>query len=140
MDALRKCTQVEPLWAMCWSRQGICANAIGDFDRARGVFRRALAIAPDHLYAPGYLANTEVLDGRSASVPASTAVPPGSVNAGYRVMAVALAHHALRHEEESRRAFEEMVAQHSHSGAANPTPPSCGSSGPRSGWMGASGW
>jgi TolB-like protein len=109
MDAIQRCTELEPLWTLCWSRQGVLANAMGQFDRARGAFRRALEVNPDHTYAPGYLAHTDVLEGRPGE-----ALSLARGNVPYRAMAKALAYHALGNAKESQRSLDELLA-YSHS-------------------------
>lgn len=112
MEAAQTCTQLEPLWALCWTRQGVLANAAGQFDSARAAFRRALEIAPDHTLAAGFLAQTEVLAGRPAEALEVAAQSRGSQ--AFRILAKALADHALGNRDESKRSLDELIARYSH--------------------------
>jgi TolB-like protein/Flp pilus assembly protein TadD len=115
-DALaeaRRAVEFEPLCTYCIMRLGFYENGNRDFARGQRAFERVLAIAPDHAYASGFLAQTLVLQGRPQEALSEAARSRGTEP--WRVMAVALAEHALGHPAASKRALDDLMARFSHS-------------------------
>ena len=83
-------------------------------DRPRPARRaRALEISPESDDAHYALAILDLLEGR----PEAALADASSVGKPDGLAAVALAHHELGHEQESRRALDELVGRHAHNSA-----------------------
>ncbi len=108
-----RATQLDPLDATNWQWVGVFETAMGRLDRARVAELRALEISPESDDAHGQLALVDLLEGRAAAALADAS----TVGKPDRLVAIALAHHALGQEEESRRALDELVTRHAHNSA-----------------------
>jgi hypothetical protein len=73
-----------------------------------------LEINPQQAFASGWLGIALVVEGKPAQ---ALAAFERSTAPQFRLMGAAIAHHSLRHEAESRKALDELVAKFGHSAA-----------------------
>jgi TolB-like protein/Flp pilus assembly protein TadD len=114
LAAVRKSTELDPLFAEAWDNLGYLATASGDLATARSASSRALEIAPEQAYAADHLAVADLLEGHPALALAAFAKAGEDV---FRLQGIAMAQHDLGRAAESGRALAELAAKHGHSSA-----------------------
>jgi TolB-like protein/Tfp pilus assembly protein PilF len=103
---LRKALEQDPLSAAAYHSLGLALNAVDDFCGAEEAFRKALELAPQRIASHAYLSLTMSSQGRRDEALAEAAREP---EAGYRLWAQALAHHAAGDETESEAALRQLT-------------------------------
>lgn len=107
--AARKPIESDPLSARAWYVLGRFQAAHGDLAAARQALNRALALAPEHAYAPLDLGLVSLLEGNPAAALAEFMRAPIEP---FRLAGVAIAEHDLGHAAESQQALDRLIAQH----------------------------
>ena len=103
--ALQTGTEQDPMFVPVWYWLGRVRAAQGDYRGARLALKRVLAIEPQFKAALTYLGIISLLEGDPASARAAFA----KIDSEY---GLALAEHDLGHAAESKRALEQMIADH----------------------------
>jgi TolB-like protein/predicted Zn-dependent protease len=111
ITAARKSTDVDPLWPPAWADLGRYLNANRQFPAARQALNRALEISPESSYALYHLGETALLEGK----PQEALETFRKAEPGYGLAGIAMAQHALGHEEESQQAMDEEIARNGSS-------------------------
>jgi serine/threonine-protein kinase len=107
--AARRAIEIDPLNAANWSVLGDNALAQGQLALAGEAWRRALEIAPEFEGVSWGLALLTLLQGRPAE--ALAAFERGREEAD-RLAGIALAQHALGHDDQARAALAALAARH----------------------------
>ncbi|HEV2608189.1 MAG TPA: tetratricopeptide repeat protein, partial [Xanthomonadaceae bacterium] len=108
--AARKPIASDPLSARAWYVLGRFEAAHGELVQARQSLNRALALAPEHAYAPLDLGLVSLLEGNPAAARAEFMRVP---NESFRLAGLAMAEHDLGHPAESQQALDTLIATHS---------------------------
>jgi eukaryotic-like serine/threonine-protein kinase len=112
--ATKHATELDPLSALAWTRVGRYYVATSQFAAAHDALRRALEILPESATALSSVGTLQLLEGKAAEALATfRRIPSDSV----RLADVALAEHTLGHVDESQRALEELIKNHSQRSA-----------------------
>jgi TolB-like protein len=112
--ATKKATELDPLSALAWVRLGRYYIASRQFAAAHDALRRALEILPESVSALSSAGTLQLLEGRAAEALVTfRRIPSESV----RLADVALAEHSLGHAEESQRALDEVIKNHTRDSA-----------------------
>lgn len=109
--AARKPIETDPLSARAWYVLGRFEAAHGELVSARQSLNRALALAPEHAYAPLDLGLVSLLEGDPATALAEFARSPVEP---FRLAGTAMAEHDLGHEEKSVQALDALIARHAN--------------------------
>ena len=107
--AVRKPIASDPLSARAWYVLGRFEAAHGDLAAARQSLNRALALAPEHAYAPLDLGLVSLLEGNPAAALTEFRRAP---LAPFRLAGLAMAEHDLGHAAESQQALDTLIATH----------------------------
>lgn len=107
--AAHKPIEFDPLSARAWYVLGRFEAAHGDLVQARQSLNRALALAPEHAYAPLDLGVVSLLEGNPTAALAEFLRVPIEP---FRLTGVAMAEHDLGHAPASQEALNRLVAGH----------------------------
>ncbi len=104
----------DPLSTAAWNWLGWLRYCSGDLERAERELRRSLEISPDHEWPLRNLAHVQIASGDHAG---ALATAQRMSEEAMRLRMTAVAHHAMGHEAESRKARETLVTRY---GASKP--------------------
>jgi serine/threonine-protein kinase len=107
--AARKPIESDPLSARAWYVLGRFEAAHGDLTQARQSLNRAMALAPEHAYAPLDLGLVSLLEGNPAAAFTEFMRVP---NEPFRLAGVAMAEHDLGHPDKSQQALDALIGKH----------------------------
>ena len=107
--AARKPIESDPLSARAWYVLGRFEAARGDLASARQALNRALALAPEHAYAPLDLGLVSLLEGNPVAALAEFARTPLEP---FRLTGVVMAEHDLGHVAASHQTLDTLIARH----------------------------
>jgi TolB-like protein len=113
-EMLRRALAADPLAASAWSNLGMDLNAVGELDAARDALTRALEVEPGHPFARFHLVVNSLLRGAD---PQALALAQQEADPMWRLVDLALAHHATGNADAARRALAELVSKGSISWA-----------------------
>ncbi len=114
IENTRLATELDPGAPLCWNALGVHLMQAGQYANARAPLEKALQLNPDQSFAALNLAKALVLGGDAAR---ALPVAAGAISPGRRLTAIAIVHHSLGQEDESRKALEALTAQY---GTRNP--------------------
>ena len=106
---VRKPIESDPLSARVWYVLGRFEAAHGDLASARRSLNRAMALAPEHAYAPLDLGLVSLLEGNPAAALVEFMRAPIEP---FRLTGVVVAEHDLGHVAESQQALDTLIARH----------------------------
>lgn len=112
--ATRKATELDPLSALAWVRLGRYYTATRQFAAAHDALRRALEILPASVTALSSAGTLQLLEGKPSEALVAFRQSPSESE---RLAGVAIAEHSLGHAEESQRALDELIKDHSRDSA-----------------------
>lgn len=109
IESARLATELDPGAPLCWNALGVLLMQAGQYANARAPLEKALQLNPDQSFAALNLAKALVLEGDAAR---ALPVAAGAISPGRRLTALAIVHHSLGREDESRKALEALIAQY----------------------------
>jgi eukaryotic-like serine/threonine-protein kinase len=110
IESARLATELDPGAPLCWNSLGFLLTQARQYAKARAALDEALRLNPDMSFAALNLAKALVLDGDAVR---ALPVAAGAISPGRRLTALAIVHHSLGNEDESRKALDALVAQYS---------------------------
>jgi TolB-like protein/Tfp pilus assembly protein PilF len=111
--ASKKATELDPLSVWAWHSLGGALMEAGQMEQARAALSHALTIQPDSTNSYMTLGDLELLQGR----PQVALELFHRSDTVWRLIGEAKAEHSLGHEEQSRRALDELTARWAHTAA-----------------------
>jgi TolB-like protein len=109
--AMRKATELDPLYAYAWTDLALLHLKNGQSEAAGQAISRALEIAPENVFALRHLVVKNLVDGKPQA--ALDAAKRMSITP-WRLMSEALALHDLRRDAESLQALQELERTEGH--------------------------
>jgi TolB-like protein/Tfp pilus assembly protein PilF len=109
VEAARLATELDPAAPLCWNALGLTFIEVGEYAKARAALEEAARLNPEMSFAGPNLVKLFVLEGDADR---ALRVASGIASPGRRLAALAWAHRALGHEDESRRALEALEAEY----------------------------
>lgn len=108
--ALRRAADLDPVSAAVLDSIGSVSMSKGDLAGAREALSKAIALEPEDEYSRSNLGYAELLLGRPAD--ARRTFELISYFKGLKLAGIAIVEHTLGHAEESRRALDDLIAEH----------------------------
>ncbi len=115
LDHLRSATALDPLSAEAWRHLGFVLMASGNLVAGEEALQRGVEVAPDHDWARGLLAMSQLVQGRPAD--ALSTLEQSRAPEVWKLWGRCFALHSLGRHPEAQAALDEYVTKWSHVGA-----------------------
>lgn len=108
IESSRLATELDPGAPLAWNSLGVTLLYSGQYARARAPLEEALRLNPDQSFAALNLVTALVMEGDSAkALPIAASI----ISKDRRLAGLAIVHHSLGHDRESRQALDSLIAE-----------------------------